>query len=203
MTKRLLSLFVAVIIFFTCSAEFRWGPTAGVNISTLSWKQRLVETNRMCGFNGGVMGEVMIPGIGFGVDFALKYVMHGATVHFGDREIWASDGIGTEKVMLHTLQLPLNLRFKWTRMDGFEHYLAPFVYGGPVFTFNLSTSDVPCIEHPEGSASVQCGFGVELLERFQVSGGYMWGLSYDCRTKKLDNFSARMNGWQVNVAFLF
>ena len=35
---------------------------------------------------------------------------------------------------LHMLEIPLHLRFKWTRMNGLEDYIAPFVYGGPDFS---------------------------------------------------------------------
>lgn len=199
-------IFLTLIILLTAvsaSAEFRWGPTAGINISTLHWKQDLITTKTGVGVNAGIMGEIMIPGIGFGIDVALKYAMHESKVNFGEKYVWSSDGFGNENVMFHTLQIPLNLRFKWTRMNGIEHYIAPLAYAGPVFTFNLATSKLSCIEHPEGSFALQCGIGAELFEKFQITGGYLWGLSYDVRTVKLDNFSARNSGWQINLAWLF
>lgn len=202
MIKRILAIMLIAITTFGASAEFRWGPTAGINISELYWKQKLVKTDLLTGPNVGVMGEIMIPGIGFGIDVALKYSMHGANVNFGDQYIWSSQGFGKEKVWFHTLQIPLNVRFKWTRMNGFEHYAAPFVYGGPVFNFNLSTTKLPIIEHPAGSVALQCGIGGEFFERYQLSAGYYWGVSYDIRTTQLDNFSARARGWQINVAVL-
>lgn len=201
--KKLLLTLIAFLTTLGASAEFRWGPTVGINISELNWKQQLITSKSTVGFNAGAMGEIMIPGIGFGIDFAVKYAMHGAKVNFGEKEVWSSDGFGNETVLFHTLQIPLNLRFKWTRMNGFENYVAPFVYGGPVITFNLSTSNLSCIEHPEGSFGLQCGIGAELFEKWQISAGYLWGMSYDVRTVKLDNFSARNRGWQVNVAWLF
>ena len=201
--KRVFLALIALIATLSASAEFRWGPTAGINISTLDWKQDLITTKQTVGVNVGLMGEIMIPGIGFGVDFALKYAMHGAKVNFGEKTVWSADGFGNENVRLHTLQIPVNLRFKWTRMNGAEHWAAPFVYGGPVFTFNLSDGNLSCIEHPEGSVALQCGVGGEFLEQFQLSIGYLWGVSYDVRTVKLDNFSARNRGWQINVAWLF
>lgn len=201
--KRILTALLVAIIAFGASAEFRWGPTAGINISELYWKQDLVTNNLLVGPNAGVIGELMIPGIGFGVDVALKYSMHGSEVNFGEQKIWSSEGYGKEKLWFHTIQLPVNLRFKWIRMNGFEHYAAPFVYAGPVFNFNVSASKLPIIEHPAGSVALQCGLGGEFLERYQLSVGYYWGVSYDCRTIKLDNFSARSRGWQINVAVLF
>lgn len=201
--KKLLLTLLLILTAFGASAEFRFGPTAGINISSLYWKQDLVTTKMMTGVNAGVMGEIMIPGIGFGIDVGLKYAMHGAKVNFGEKPVWSVDGFGNEDVMFHTLQIPFNIRFKYTRMNGFEHWVAPIVYAGPVFTFNLSTSDLSCIEHPAGSVGIQCGLGAEIIEHLQITAGYLWGLTYDVRTVKLDNFSARTQGWQVNVAWLF
>lgn len=200
--KRVLLALLVVFSSLAASAEFRWGPTAGINISTLKWKQDLITTKQTVGVNVGAMGEIMIPGIGFGVDFALKYAMHGAKVDFGEKNVWSSEGFGNENVTLHTLQIPVNLRFKWTRMNGAERWAAPFVYAGPVFSFNLSSGKLSCIEHPEGSVALQCGIGGEFLEQYQLSIGYLWGVSYDVRTVKLDNFSARNRGWQINLAWL-
>lgn len=201
--KKIFALLVVLSTTLGASAEFRWGPTAGVNISNMHWKQKLIGSHTVAGPTVGVMGEIMIPGIGFGIDVGLRYQMTGAKVDFGEKEIWSSDGIGDQNVWLHTLQIPLNLRFKWTRMDGFEQYLAPFAYVGPVFSFNLASSDCPAIEHPAASVALQCGVGAEVIERLQVSFGYLWGVTYEARTVKLDNFSAQQRGWQINVAWLF
>ena len=189
----------------SASAEFRFGPMLGVNGSSLFWKQDLVTTRYRIGGSAGILGEIMIPGIGFGIDIGLRYQLNGAKVNFGERAIWsgAPDYMGNEDVWFHTVQIPLNLRFKYTRLDGLERTIAPFVYAGPVFTFNVATNDIPVIEKPGGTVDIQVGAGVELLERLQVSGGYYWGVSYQVRTIKLDNFSARPQGWFANIAWLF
>lgn len=184
-------------------AEFRWGPTAGLNVTTFTWKQKLVETRQACGFNAGLMGEVMIPGIGFGIDFGLRYAMVGADVDFGAKEVWAADGWGNEKVRLHTIQLPVNLRFKWTRLNGVEDIVAPFAYAGPMFQFQCSSTQKEMFDVPAGSVGIQVGLGAELWKHLQISAGYCWGVTYCTRTVKLDNFSARDSNWQVNVTYLF
>ena len=186
----------------TASAEFRWGPTAGVNISTLHWKQNIAKTSQLAGMQAGLLGELMIPGIGFGIDIGLRYNLHGAHVNFGDHEIWSSTGIENQNVWLHTLEIPFNLKFKWTRMNGFEQTLAPFVYGGPVFNFTLGTNHAPAIEHPAGYVAIQVGLGAELFEHYQISAGYSWGVSYQVRTIKLENYSAQPRGWFVNFTYL-
>lgn len=204
MKKLLLSL-IALFVSLSAAAEFRGGPMIGVNGSSLFWKQDLVSTHYRVGGSAGFLGEIMIPGIGFGVDFGLRYQLNGASVDFGERPVWsgAPDYMGKTDVWFHTIQIPLNLRFKYTRLEGFERILAPFVYAGPVFTFNVATNKVPVIEKPGGTVDIQIGAGAELIEHLQISGGYYWGVTYQVRTVKLDNFSARPQGWFVNVAWLF
>lgn len=203
--KRILTAILLAVVALSASAEFRVGPMIGVNGSSLFWKQDLVTTHYKIGGSAGVLGELMIPGIGFGVDIGLRYQLNGARVNFGEREVWGGwpDYMGDENVWFHTIQIPLNLRFKWTRLDGLERIVAPFAYAGPVFTFNVATNNLPVIEHPGGLVDVQIGAGAELWEHLQISGGYYWGVSYQVRTIKLDNFSARPQGWFINAAWLF
>lgn len=202
--KRILSIVLLSLFCLTASAEFRWGPQVGINGSSFFWKQKLVKTKASVGPTVGLLGELMIPGIGFGIDMGLRYQMNGAKVNFGERPVWANppDNMGNEQVWIHTLQIPLNLKFKWTRLDGLERTIAPFAFAGPVFTFNLA-KNVPVIEIPEGSVDIQVGAGAELIERLQVSAGYYFGVCYQLKTIKLDNFSARSQGWFINVAWLF
>lgn len=177
----------------------------GVNGSSFFWRQNLVTTHYKIGGSAGIFGELMIPGIGFGIDVGLRYQLNGAKVNFGERPVWsgAPDYMGNEDVWFHTLQIPLNLRFKYTRLDGVERIVAPFVFAGPVFTFNLATNKIPVIEHPGGTVAIQLGAGAELIEHLQISGGYYFGVSYQVRTIKLENFSARPQGWFINAAWLF
>ncbi len=129
---RLLALLL-VVLPVTAAAQFRLAPVAGVNVNSLKFKQELVPVGHSVGFQAGVMAEMMFPGIGFGIDFGLLYNMEGAKVNLGSRKLWASEGFGNENLNLHVIQIPLHLRFKWTRMNGLEDYIAPFVYGGPEF----------------------------------------------------------------------
>ena len=203
--KKFLLIFLITLVSLSAFAEFRYGPMIGVNGSSLFWKQDLVTTRYKVGGSAGILGEIMIPGIGFGIDIGLRYQLNGAKVNFGERPIWsgAPNYMGNTDVWFHTIQLPLNLRFKWTRLDGLERIIAPFAFAGPVFSFNVATNNVPVIEKPGGTVEIQVGGGVELIEHLQISGGYYWGVSYQVRTIKLENFSARPQGWFINAAWLF
>ena len=104
---------------------------------------------------------------------------------------------------MHTIQIPVHLRFKWTRMNGVEHYVAPFAFVGPTFNFKVASSKCDAIEKPAGSVGLQFGLGGELLEHIQLSLSYQWGVTYELRTVKLDNLSATASSWNINVAYLF
>ena len=79
--KRYLLALVAIVVALSASAEFRWGPTAGVNISKYTYKQALFNVDHSVGGGAGIMGELMFPGIGFGIDLGLNYNMHGSKLH--------------------------------------------------------------------------------------------------------------------------
>lgn len=194
---------MVLAVAFGASAKFRWGPVVGANFPYYYWEQNLVVSTTLAGFSAGVQCELMIPGIGFGVDFGLRYVNRGGKVAFDDQYVWASDGIGTTDLRLQTVQIPVNLRFKWTRMNGVENYIAPFIYGGPEFNFNVASTKCDAVKRAGASVGLGVGLGAELFKRYQLSGGYVWDVTYDVKTHKLDDFSARLEGWVVNFAVMF
>ena len=211
--KRLTAPLIALIFLFACaasaSAQFRYAPVVGVNINDLKFKQDIFAVDKTVSFQAGVMGELMFPGIGFGIDFGLLYNQMGAKVDLSKREIWSSSGFGRENAMLHTLQIPVHLRFKWTRMNGLEDYIAPFVYGGPEFgilaghsTFKGTSGEHP-FKYAGGDLGLAVGGGFELLKRWQVSVQYTWGMTYIAKTRKLDDFSAQNRQLAVRVAYMF
>lgn len=184
-------------------AEFRYGVQGGIGITTLNFKQDLVAVDQTVGPRLGVQGEMMFPGIGFALRIGALYAMQGATVDLGSRKIWASDGYGKEHLMLHTLEIPVNLEFKWTKMNGFEDTLAPFVFGGPVFSFNIAHSSCKAMEYPFGSIGLRAGVGAEIFKRWQLAGSYTWGMTYAIKAVKLENYSARNRYWSVSLTYFF
>lgn len=188
---------------FQSKAEFRYGVQAGVGITDLDFKQDLVTVDQAVGPRLGVQGELMFPGIGIGLRIGALYAMKGATMDLGSRKIWAVDGYGKEHLYLHTLEIPLNLEFKWTRMNGFEDTLAPFVFGGPVFNFNIAHSSCKAMEYPFGSIGLRAGIGAEIFKRWQIAGSYTWGMTYTVKAVKLENYSARNRYWAVSATYFF
>ncbi len=203
-------LALAFILAPSAMSQFRYAPIAGVTYNDLKFRQDIVKIGKLVGMQAGVQGELMFPGIGFGIDIGLLYNLTGASVDLGSRKIWAADGFRKTNVELHNIQIPLHLRFKWTRMSGIEDYIAPFVYGGPDFSFTVAHSSAkgnPGTGDPfkfsGGDFSLTAGGGFELWKRWQLSVQYTWGMSYLVKTVKLDNYSARNRQWAVRLAYFF
>lgn len=188
---------------FSANAQFRRAAVVGAELTNLKFKQDLVDVNQTASFTAGVQGEMMFPGIGFGIDFGAFYNQLGAKVNLGQRKVWASQGYGDERVRLHNLQIPLHLRFKWTRLNGLEEIVAPFVYGGPEFDILLGHGKCDAFSYAGGSLDLAVGGGVELFQRWQLSFQYNWGMTYAIKTKLLDNFSARNRCMSLRLAYFF
>lgn len=193
----------AAVSGLNLSAQFRYGPMVGVTVTDLKFKQDLISIDKSVGFSAGVATELMFPGIGFGVDAGLFYEQRGATLNLGQREVWASQGYGKERSYLHYLEIPVHLRFKWTRMNGLEDYIAPFVFGGPSFSILMGHSNVKALEYAGGDVGMTVGGGFELFRNWQVMCSYTWGLVYAEKTKLLDDFSAKNRTLNVRVVYLF
>lgn len=199
------SAFIAIICFIAASAaaQFRAAGVAGVNIGNLHFNQDIVGVSDGIGYHAGVLGELMFPGVGFGVDLGLLYNQAGAKVNLGEKKVWSSLGYGEERARMHYLQIPLHLRFKWTRMNGLEETIAPFVYGGPELDILLAHGKCKAFDYKGVELGLTAGIGFEILRNWQISGSYTWGVTSALKTKLLDNYSASNRQWTVRVAYFF
>ncbi len=203
LTAIILLVVAAIGMTDSVSAQFRYSGIVGANISNLTFKQDLVTVDQTVGYTAGVQGELMFPGLGFGIDLGLLYNQLGANVNLGEKKVWSSLGYGKERVYLHYIQIPLHMRFKWTRMNGLEEIVAPFVYGGPDFTILAAHGNCDAFDYAGGELGLTAGLGFELFQKWQVSASYTWGMTYSLKTKLLEDFSARNKHWAVKVAYFF
>lgn len=194
---------VAMLSGLPALAQFRYGPTASVDLSTLRFKQDLIQVDRSVGASAGIAAEMMFPGLGFGLDLGVRYQQRGATLHLGDRLIWESQGYGAERSYLHFIDIPVHLKFKYTRLNGFENTIAPFVYAGPTFSILAGHSNIPALDYSGGEVGIEFGVGAELWNHWQISASYDMGMTYTMKTKLLENFSARSGTWDLRLTYLF
>lgn len=206
MMKKILSAIIvlcALSCVSTANAQIRYGAIAGVSFNDLKFNQGgLIGVEGNIGYSVGGFSEFMFPGIGFGVDAGLMYSQRGATLNM-DKYIWEIDGYGKERTNLHYIEIPINLRFKYHRLNGFEDYLAPFVFGGPSFSIGVGHSTNKAIDFAAGDVGLQVGLGVEVLKHWQLSGFYNWGMTDCLKTVKLNDFAARNRSWNIRLAYLF
>ena len=203
MKKFLILSIILLSVFGAAKAQFRYGPVVGVTLNRLVFKQDLVDVTQQVGYMAGIQGELMFPGIGVGIDLGLLYNQQGAMVKLGQKEIWASEGYGSERVYLHNIQIPVHLRFKYTRLNGIEDKIAPIVFGGPEFNIQVAHGRCDAFKYSGGDLGLTAGVGAELFRRWQVTGSYTWGMSYALKTKLLEDFSAQSRQWTVKVAYFF
>lgn len=206
--KKILTLAFLAVASLCASAQFRYGPQLGMNATDMHFKQTIVDTRTAYNPSAALACEFVFNSWGLGIDFGLGYSATGAYVNLGQKPIWSLQGYGDERVMIHNLQLPLHLRWKCTKMQGVEDYVAPFIYGGPDFNIQLAHSShsrqgTDAFKFSGGDVALTCGVGLEVMKRWQVSWGYSWGVTYSLRTRLLENYSARTRGWNVKVAWLF
>ncbi len=194
---------VATLGLGSASAQMRWGATAGATITNLHFKQDLFTVDQSVGYSAGVVGEMMFPGIGFGIDFGLLYEQRGAKLHLGEKELWSWQGYGTERSYLHYIDIPFHLRFKYTNLSGLEDIVAPFAFGGVDFGFLVAHNKLKALDYTGGQIGLTVGAGFEFFQRWQLSGSYTWGVTYALKMAILTNDSAQNRTWNIRLAYFF
>ncbi len=183
--------------------ERRWGVTLGGNYNEIHFKQSdIFASDNMFGGSVGVTGDLMIPGVGFGVDASILYTLRQGKLHFGDKHAWASQGIKNQAVRVHYIDVPLNLKFRYSRLGGIENTIMPFVYAGPTFSFHVGHNS-DALNYTAVSVLLHAGIGVELANKVQISGGYSFSVGQNLKTKILDDHSAKHRTWFVQATYFF
>ncbi len=185
-------------------SESRWGVTLGANYNEIHFKQSgLIPVDRGFGPVAGVTGEVNIPGVGFAVDASLLYSMRSGKIHYGDKTVWASSGLGNETCIMHNIDLPLSLKFKFKKLGGFENTLMPLLYAGPTFSFNVGKNLASVNKYKPVSVLIRFGAGVEIVRKVQVSVNYSFSVGETLRTRLLDDMIAKNRCWNASVTYYF
>ena len=207
---RKISLFIIAVLALLCGAtasaqtETRWGVTAGANYNEIHFKQSdIMPVDKAFGPMVGLTGEMNIQGIGFGVDLSLLYSMRSGKLHYGDYKVWSSLGIGNETVRMHSIDVPLNLKFRWHKMNGFEDKLMPFVAVGPTFSFLVSSNLKDVNHYTPVSVIMHFGAGIELYRHLQLQGGFNFSIGQTLRTQLLDENIAKNRYWTLTATYFF
>ena len=203
--------YIIAVVALLCSLSSvaqpirRWGVTAGGNYNEIHFKQSdIFASDRMFGGSVGLTGEMMIPGVGFGIDASILYTLRQGRLHLGDKTAWSSQGIENQAARLHYIDVPLNLKFRYSRLGGVESTIMPFVYAGPTFSFLAGHNKVgDALNYTRVSVLLHAGVGVELFNKVQLSGGYSFSIGQNLGTKLLDDNVAKHRTWFVQATYFF
>ena len=181
----------------------RWGVTVGGNYNEIHFKQTdIFESDRMFGGSVGITGDMMIPGVGFGIDGSILYTLRQGRLHLGDKRIWESQGIETQVARQHYIDVPLNLKFRYSNLGGLESTIMPFIYAGPTFSFLVGHNKVGnALKYTTVNVLLHAGIGAELFNKVQISGGYCFSVGQNLGTKLLDDHVAKHRTWFIQATY--
>lgn len=187
--KKVFSAFmIAVCCMFMAmpaQAQLKWGVKGGMNLSKLSFSDKVVDnfnSGNTSGFFIGPMAELTIPLIGLGVDGAVMYSQRG-------KNDWKQQGI----------EVPLNLKYT----IGLGSILGIYVAAGPDFFFNFKDIKIDNLEAKKTQVGLNLGAGVKLVGHLQLGVNYQIPLGNSFTWKSIQNADAKTKTWQVSAAYLF
>ena len=191
-------MLMAVAFAMPSNAQIKFGVQAGLNLSNVSGvddMKGVVESRT--GFFVGPTVKFTLPIVGLGVD---------ASALYDQRE----GKVGDENIKAQSIQIPINLRYGF----GLGSLAEIFAFAGPQFGFNIgSNQKFEDIKQEwtlkSSNLSANVGIGATVLGHLQAKLNYNFALGKTGEVKPLDgakaviNGSAKINTWQISLAYLF
>lgn len=182
---------MAVAMAIPASAQFRFGPRVGVNISELHFNKSAFDTDNRAGFTAGLMTEFTVPIIGVGFDASVMYVRRNTR--------WMEEN-QVAKAHRDYIDVPINL--KWNiGLPLISHFVQPYLATGPAFSFLTSKKGFEGVKNKDVDMSWNFGLGVTLLKHLQIGGAY--GLGITKATEFGGGVTGRNRYWTITAAYLF
>ena len=195
----------AIMIICTAlpaAAQFRFGLRVGTNVSELHFNSKTFDSSNRMGFNAGAMVEFSAPMTGIGFDASVMYVRRNSR--------WAAkydDGTtGNISDNRDYIDIPLNLKWRMS-IPLINKIVRPFLTTGPSFSFLTSRKSVSeAWNNRKFDTAWNFGFGLELLQKVQVSASYGLGLTKALNTvgaTSTANIEGKNRYWTVTAAYMF
>lgn len=198
---------LSICVSTAASAQLKFGPRLGVDISDFSFKNEngnvVTTSGNGAGFVGGFSLEYMFPK-NLGFDVSLLYVHRSSKLDFTDSYGRTDDN---RKITHDYFQIPLNFKYKLA-IPAVRKIIAPYAFTGPEIMIGLANSGLADkYEMHNFGFAWNVGLGVELFSHLQVSASYSHGLSttIDRRISVASNdvVSGKSHFWSVTAAWMF
>ncbi|MBQ8486329.1 MAG: PorT family protein [Prevotella sp.] len=203
-----LVLFAALLAAVPSQAQVKFGVRGGLNITDMSFDEKVFDTSNRLGFYVGPTVQVALPLGGLGVDIAALY---------DQKESKVND----YTIKQQNIVVPVNLRLKLGLASTAGLYLA----AGPQFGFNIGDDKFTwksksgalneaenTFQLKKSNFSVNLGAGVYLTKHLEVGFTYniAMGKTADASFKDAVNTAigkteddTKAKTWTITAAFLF
>lgn len=190
-------LFAALMTAVPAKAEVKFGLKGGLNLTNLSINAHGWDKSNQAGFFIGPTVKFTLPIVGLGFDASALYDQRKGKIE--DLEI-----------KQQSIQIPINVRYGF----GLGSTASIYLFAGPQFGFNVGSKTVENIldgtwTFKGSNVSANVGLGVMLLSHLQISANYNFALSKSGELESAGLLSqsfkenAKMNAWQIAVAYYF
>jgi len=190
-------LFAALMTATPAKAELKFGLKGGLNLTNLSINAHGWDKSNQAGFFIGPTVKFTLPIVGLGFDASALYDQRKGKIEDLD-------------IKQQSIQIPINVRYGF----GLGSTASIYLFAGPQFGFNVGSKTVENIldgtwTFKGSNVSANVGLGVMLLSHLQISANYNFALS---KTGELETAgvlsqsfkeNAKMNAWQIAVAYYF
>ncbi|GHT60840.1 membrane protein [Bacteroidia bacterium] len=193
----ILAIFSFVLIS-SVRADIRLGVKAGVNLADASFNKSTIQTSNFTGYQVGPILEFKLPIVGIGLDVAVLYSQQGLKFKFDDVDF---------KERHSTLEIPVNLKFKFDLVESIGGYLT----AGPYVSFKLDGDDFSGVsqnikndfKNESFGAGINVGGGLELVKHLQVGVNYKIGMTNDYKSLTIDDLNGKTRIWSITAAYFF
>ena len=192
---------VATMVAVPASAQVQFGLKGGLNVTNMSLNDDILKTENRAGFFIGPTVKFTLPIVGLGVD---------ASALYDQREGEVVEGNNKETLKAQSIQIPINLRYG----IGLGSVAEVFAFAGPQFGFNIgSNKKFEDIKQEwtlkSSNLSANVGLGLTVLSKLQAKINYNFALGKTGEVTPLEgakqvfNGSAKINTWQMSLAYFF
>lgn len=190
-------LFAALMTATPAKAEVKFGLKGGLNLTNLSINAHGWDKSNQAGFFIGPTVKFTLPIVGLGFDASALYDQRKGKIEDLD-------------IKQQSIQIPINVRYGF----GLGSTASIYLFAGPQFGFNVGSKTVENLldgtwTFKGSNVSANVGLGVMLLSHLQISANYNFALSKSGELETAGVLSqsfkenAKMNAWQIAVAYYF
>ena len=211
MKKKIAMITFAILCMSTLSlqADIRIGAKVGINLANATLSSDALQTENFTGFQIGPIAEISTLS-GFGADAAILFSRQGIKMKGRSNQPgYSSLSYESEyEEKANTLDIPVNLKFKFSLADQAGIYLS----AGPYISFKLDNQAIlNKIKEDWGTKNfgvgLNFGAGVLLLKNLQIGVNFQLGLNDDYSDfsfiSEIKNLSGKTRIWSITAAYFF